>query len=174
MKRIAYTDKSGALFIVTPAEGARLCRKLTLADGRVLQSAAPAPVDSLARGWPIPGAVADWAETEDSFVDRIRSTDVPATALEVQIVDEVSLPKDRANRNAWKLNGQSIEVDSAKVADIFNALAMASVDGMDRLQFEHLYELENRMRALEGKAQIKLEQYRTALINRWKTLNPQP
>lgn len=48
------------------------------------------------------------------------------------------------------------------------------VDAIDRLQFEHLFDLENRTRALEGKAPITRAQYRTALMNRWKELNPAP
>ena len=49
--------------------------------------------------------------------------------------------------------------------------AARAVDGIDRLQFEHLFDLENRTRVLELKAQITKAQYRDALIARWKTLN---
>lgn len=48
--------------------------------------------------------------------------------------------------------------------------AARAVDGIDRLQFEHLFDLENRTRVLEGKSLITREQYRNALIARWKTL----
>lgn len=50
-------------------------------------------------------------------------------------------------------------------------LAVRHVDAIDRLQFEHLFDLENRMRAQESLGAITRAQYRTALINRWKTLN---
>jgi hypothetical protein len=46
-----------------------------------------------------------------------------------------------------------------------------AIDGMDRLQFEHLFDLENRTRVLEAKLPITREQYRTALINRWKQIH---
>jgi hypothetical protein len=47
-----------------------------------------------------------------------------------------------------------------------------AIDGMDRLQFEHLFDLENRVRVLEARPQITRIQYRDALIAKWKTLNP--
>lgn len=50
--------------------------------------------------------------------------------------------------------------------------AARAIDGLDRLQFEHLFDLENRTRVLEGKTQITRAQYRDALIARWKVLNP--
>lgn len=50
--------------------------------------------------------------------------------------------------------------------------AMRAIDGLDRLQFEHLFDLENRVCALEARPQITRAQYRNALIARWKTLNP--
>ena len=49
--------------------------------------------------------------------------------------------------------------------------AMRAIDGMDRLQFEHLFNLENRTRVLELKTQITRAQYRDALINLWKSIN---
>lgn len=50
--------------------------------------------------------------------------------------------------------------------------AVRVIDGMDRLQFEHLFDFENRTRVLELKTTITKVQYRDALIARWKTLNP--
>lgn len=52
-------------------------------------------------------------------------------------------------------------------------LAAIKVDSMDLLQFEHLFDLENRMRAQEGKQAITRAVYRQALIDRWKTLTAQ-
>lgn len=49
--------------------------------------------------------------------------------------------------------------------------AIRAIDGLDRLQFEHLFNLENRTRVLELKTQITRAQYRDALINLWKSLN---
>lgn len=52
-----------------------------------------------------------------------------------------------------------------------DARAARAVDGIDRLQFEHLFDLENRMRAKEGLGQITRAQYRNALVARWKDLH---
>jgi hypothetical protein len=49
--------------------------------------------------------------------------------------------------------------------------AARAIDTLDRLQFEHLFDLENRTRVLELKPQITKAQYRDALIARWKLLN---
>jgi hypothetical protein len=62
--------------------------------------------------------------------------------------------------------------------------AQRAIDGLDLLQFEHLFLLENDKRDIKTKinvllpgtysaadtAQITRAQYRQALINRWKTL----
>lgn len=70
------------------------------------------------------------------------------------------------------------ELDAAAVAAAveieYSSLdnrSIRAVDSIDRLQFEHLFDLENRMRAQESLAQITRAQYRTALINRWKALH---
>lgn len=56
-------------------------------------------------------------------------------------------------------------------ANTLDMRAARSIDAIDRLQFEHLFDLENRMRAREGLGAITRLQYRNALINRWKALN---
>lgn len=43
-------------------------------------------------------------------------------------------------------------------------------DKMRRILFEINFDQENRIRATEGKAAITREQYRSALIDRYKTL----
>lgn len=48
--------------------------------------------------------------------------------------------------------------------------AARKVDSLDRLQFEVLFNHENRIRALEGKASITAAQFRDALIARWKEI----
>lgn len=50
--------------------------------------------------------------------------------------------------------------------------ASRSIDGEDRVIFDALFTHENRIRVLEGSAAITQAQFRTALINRWKVLNP--
>ena len=49
-------------------------------------------------------------------------------------------------------------------------IAVYHVDRMDRLQFEVLFDQENRLRAQESKSAITRTQYRAALIAKWKTL----
>jgi hypothetical protein len=50
--------------------------------------------------------------------------------------------------------------------------AMRAIDGIDRLQFRRLFNLENRVRTLEGRVLITALAYRQDLIDEWKTLNP--
>lgn len=127
MKKIIYTHPDGGLSVIHPTVGARLAFFITLADGAVLPPGAnseaaagipPQPVDSILRFWPVPGAVAKWAETEDQFVARIRAKDVPADAIDVQIVDESAIPTDRTFRNAWTAGAGRVEHDMAKAREI--------------------------------------------------------
>lgn len=53
-----------------------------------------------------------------------------------------------------------------------DAHAQQAIDAISRFEFEIWFGQENRIRTLEGKAQITRLQYRTALIAAWKTLNP--
>jgi len=50
--------------------------------------------------------------------------------------------------------------------------AMRAIDGADRLQFELLLNLENRVRTLEARPTVTRAQYRDFLITQWETLNP--
>lgn len=109
--------------------------------------------------------------TEDEALSRAMLT-IPADAINPQVVDASVIPTDRSKRRAWKQNGATIEVDTAKVLQLKDEDAVKAIDGIDRLQFEHLFRLENRTRALEGKLAITKAQYRDALIAEWKTLNP--
>ena len=102
MKKIVFTRPDGGLSVMIPVEGARLAFAITLSDGTVIGKATPVPVEQLKGRWPIPGAIAQFAETEDEFVNRIRIGDVPANAINVQIVDSSLIPTDRTNRDAWE------------------------------------------------------------------------
>lgn len=70
-------------------------------------------------------------------------------------------------KSRW--NGVAVEVYviPAPTAD---EKATTAVDRMDRFQFEVMFNLENRVRALEGKAAITRVQYRTALVNAYKAM----
>lgn len=57
-----------------------------------------------------------------------------------------------------------------------DALALKAIDGLDRLQFDVLFNHENRIRALEvatdaTKTPVSRAQFRDALIARWKALS---
>ncbi len=105
MKLIIFSGLDGRVFVMRPAEGARLA--MAVNDDRRKE---PAPVDTFLRGWPVPSATVEWAESEDEFVARIAAKDVPADAENVQIVDESEIPADRTNRAAWKLSGGKIVI----------------------------------------------------------------
>lgn len=113
MKKIIYTQTNGNMAVVTPCEGARFALSVTLPDGQKLQKDGPIKVDQFLRRWPVDGAVAEWAETEDEFVQRIARKDVP-TGLTYEIIDESAIPKDRTFRNAWKAGDKCVEHDIAK------------------------------------------------------------
>jgi hypothetical protein len=185
MKKIVYTKPDGGVAVTTPAEGARLARSMTLADGTVLSAEAPQPVELFLHRWPVVGAIADWWETEDQFLARIQSKDVPVGAATI-ILDELALPADRSQRAGWVISGSAVVVDAARLQQAKDTRAAACVDGVDRLQFDVLVTQENNVRALRAlintllpgsftagqAAQITQAQYRSALIARYKALNP--
>ncbi len=71
------------------------------------------------------------------------------------------------------VDGPAYAADAASVAEIWTKRALtaqeldarkeARLDAEDRLHFEVHFDLENRVRALEGKAAITRAQYRAAL-----------
>src|SRR5687768_7479558 len=112
MKLIVYTRPDGGVSVVHPAEGARLAFFVTLADGSRLPSNPPYTarrVDTILRRWPVQGVVAEWAESEAEFLQRVQAKSVPQDAKDVRIVDDV--PADRTFRDAWKAD---LTVDMAK------------------------------------------------------------
>ena len=68
------------------------------------------PVDRFMRGWPVDGATARWAETEDEFLARVQERAVPPGAQDVTVLDQCQIPKDRASRATWRLTPTGIEV----------------------------------------------------------------
>ena len=114
MQKIIYTQQDGILAVVVPSEGARMAHSITLSDGQKMQSDSPKMVDQFLQRWPIAGAVAEWAETESEFVARICKKDVPASAMDVQIIDEAAVPKDRTFRDGWKVGIGKVEHDMTK------------------------------------------------------------
>ena len=75
------------------------------------------PVDVFLRRWPVEGAVANWAETEDEFVARIAFKDVPQ-GIEYQIVDASTIPADRTFRDAWEAGNKCVEHNMVKCREI--------------------------------------------------------
>ncbi|MDZ4347906.1 MAG: hypothetical protein U1E51_36325 [Candidatus Binatia bacterium] len=118
MKKIIYMRLDGSLSVMNPVEGARLANYVTFEGERY--AFAPDklyPVDKIFRNWPVAGAVADWAETEDEFVARIMAKDVPVNAINARVVDEIDIPTDRTFRNAWEDN-VGVKVNMPKAREI--------------------------------------------------------
>lgn len=145
MKKIIYTRPDGGLSVVHPAEGSRLAKWVVLEGGDALVGMrtgvielskemidaalggietimgvanVPRRVDEFLRHWPVAGAIAEWAETEDEFVARIAAKDVPADAIDRQFVDEFAIPTDRTFRNAWKAGTGNVEHDIPKCKEL--------------------------------------------------------
>jgi hypothetical protein len=112
MKIIIFTKPNGEIGIVHPREGFRLASKVTL-DGVEYPINPPASVDSIFRRWPVEGAVAEWAETEEEFLARVQSKSVPVDALNPVAIDGSVLPADRSKRKAWRQQGNTVVVDAA-------------------------------------------------------------
>ena len=145
MKKIIYTRPDGGLSVVHPMEGARLAFSITLANGAVLPegSTDPLPADAILRHWPVAGAVANWAETEDQFVVRLLASSVPADAVNVQIVDGTAIPKDRTFRNAWVYSNGIVSHDMGKCRAIHRAnLRSIRAPLLVKLDVEYMRALE--------------------------------
>jgi hypothetical protein len=109
--------------VVNPAEGARLAYAVMAGGSDIRRSKTPVPVDQLLRRWPVDGVTAEWAESEDEFIGRIRAKDVPANAGNVLIVDASEIPADRTFRDAWAIDGGKLGHDMVKARELHkNAL----------------------------------------------------
>jgi hypothetical protein len=89
-----------------------------------------------------------------------------------RIADGACIPVDAANRDyaAFLASGETPDAeDPPPTAD---QKAAGATDSITQLEFDVLFNQENRIRTLEGKASITRVQYRDALIARWKVLNP--
>lgn len=107
MKKVAYQNPQGGVVVLHPAPWARLVR-LAGEPGRPVM-----PFDVLARAYQVTtieqlpnGLKAEWAETEDEFVERIAAKD--AAGRDYVLVDE--LPEDRSKRDRWRLVNGRVEV----------------------------------------------------------------
>ncbi len=136
MKVIIFNSTEGSASVLKPVEGSRLARWVRAPLNRVMfysggrlfviaredggyiedkdiparaQTADATAADLFLRGWPIEGAEASWAETEDEWIERIRDKDVPAGATDIRIVDESELPVDRTFRDAWIVGASGVE-----------------------------------------------------------------
>jgi hypothetical protein len=135
MNKIIYSKPDGSLCVVSPAEGRRLANSITLSNGMVVSSTnPPQPVDTIMRTWPVAGATADWVETEDEFLNRIKAKDVPSDAITPVIVDAAAIPADRSKRRAWRQNGALIEIDATISAQIDAQNTRTSTDEAERAE----------------------------------------
>lgn len=93
-----------------------------------------------------------------------------------RIADGAWIPADLLNADrvaylAWVAAGNTA---TPAVIIVLSADEKAAVyaDSIEKVQFRLLFNMENRIRALEGKAAITLAVYRQAVIDLWKQLNP--
>jgi hypothetical protein len=85
----------------------------------------------------------------------------------MHLLDE-EVPRRPDQHHTWD-GEQWIAPDPAALKD---ARAQREVDAQDRLRFEIAFDIENRVRVLEGRQEITRATYRDALVARWKQLNP--
>lgn len=77
--------------------------------------------------------------TEVEAVDVVRAKDVPANAVDVEIIEVAAIPTDRWFRNAWTraVGGGPIKIDMPKAREIqANKIQRARRDEIDRLRSE--------------------------------------
>ena len=107
MKKIIYVHPQTKLVAVCePVEGGRLVSAITHADGSITNFTPPVAASFAAGGWPRQGVSAKWAETEDEFTTRIKTSNTPEGSV---IAD--SVPVDFTFHKAWKIDGKGIVVD---------------------------------------------------------------
>jgi hypothetical protein len=127
MNKIIYTRPNGGVAVVTPAEGSRLAKWITKPDGvrveDVVQYAVvPRPVCEFLRQWPVAGVIAEWAETETEWLQRVQARAVPADARDVAVIDEAGIPADRTFRDAWRITpAGGVTVDMPAAREIYRA-----------------------------------------------------
>jgi hypothetical protein len=71
-------------------------------------------------------------ETEDEFIARIQAKDVPGDALDIEVVEGITIPTDRWFRDAWTraLGGGPIGIDLA-VARSIHGERMSTAIGLE-------------------------------------------
>ena len=107
---------------------------------------------------PTPQFISDWVD-EQHAIDHILYFDVPKDAIDVQVMDDVSIPVDRSFRGAWvRHKDGGIAVDMPKARDIHR-------DRMRAARAPKLAELDVAFqRALEdGKAKTDVTAAKRAL-----------
>lgn len=105
-------------------------------------------------------------ETEDAFLDRVRRNSVPADATNIQTVNDLAIPADRSFRNAWKVNGASIEVDMPKAREIHkNRLRELRKPKFETLDVQFLRALEAADSAAQSSIAGKKQALRDVTIH---------
>ena len=114
MKRIYYTRSDGGVAVCSPSPGGRLVRGMGLNGGDTTEFVISLPLSNafaaigLGRGWSnekLALVNVEYAESEDEFISRIQSKDVPSDAMNVAVVDDADRPANRVFRNAWRQTG---------------------------------------------------------------------
>lgn len=95
--------------------------------------------------------------TEDEALQRAWKKDVPADAINPQIVEESAIPADRIFRNAWKAGVSRIEHDMEKCRaihrDTLRALRAPKLACLD-VEFQRSYKDPAKLDAIEAEKQI--------------------
>jgi hypothetical protein len=90
--------------------------------------------------------------------------------------DSDGLPPRLAYWNAALLGPEPTQAEVDAVGEgpsaaVIDAKASLAIDATERLQFDVMFNHENRLRVLEGRQQVTQSVFRQALIDRWKQLN---
>lgn len=167
MKKIIYTRTDGGISVVSPTEGCRLAYAVVLdgkryEDLRLMKEASGVelaqyervahPADQFLRGWPVAGAIAEWAETEDQWLARVQAKSVTPGATAIQIVEDSAIPADRTFRNAWQISAGKVVCDMPKARGLARDMLRAErAERFTRLDGEWMRAM-GRGEALEAAA----------------------
>lgn len=121
MKIVVYSNTSGGVSELFPSPYARLCSGF-ISDGVTTDVTPSVSLDQL--GMALDGINFDpvFSETEEEFVSRIASKDVPPDATNILYVDFEDLPSEDGARDAWEIHEGRVVVSAEKLAAIVSSI----------------------------------------------------